>query len=143
MSRERRCPKCNGHIEPLTCENGHPVADQPPRLEGFAELVAQKVKEKLAEEFRVAEATTEARHDPDSLVTAKELARRVGMSARWVYDHSGELGVVRTGSGKRPRLRFDPARALALLAERDGETPSWSRRRSTDASCREVRPCCR
>jgi hypothetical protein len=42
------------------------------------------------------------------------------MSERWAYDHASEIGGVKAGTTKRARWRFDPARALALLAERQG-----------------------
>src|SRR5688572_23491088 len=44
------------------------------------------------------------------LLTARQVASRYGVSAEWVRDHQGELGVVRLGDGPRPRLRFDPVK---------------------------------
>jgi hypothetical protein len=43
------------------------------------------------------------------LLTAEEVAARLGVERSWVYAHARELGVVRLGDGPRPRLRFDPA----------------------------------
>jgi predicted DNA-binding transcriptional regulator AlpA len=43
---------------------------------------------------------------------ALEVARRLGVSREWVYEHAEELGATRLGSGRRPRLRF-PERGLA------------------------------
>lgn len=42
------------------------------------------------------------------LVDAAELARLLGIERSWVYTHAIELGAVRLGGGRRPRLRFDP-----------------------------------
>jgi hypothetical protein len=42
---------------------------------------------------------------------ALEVARRLGVSREWVYEHAEELGATRLGSGRRPRLRF-PERSL-------------------------------
>jgi hypothetical protein len=39
---------------------------------------------------------------------AQEVARRLGVSRDWVYEHADELGASRIGSGPRPRLRFPP-----------------------------------
>ena len=46
-------------------------------------------------------------------LNAAELARRLGVSREWVYEHADELGARRIGSGPRPRLRFPgPGRDL-------------------------------
>jgi predicted DNA-binding transcriptional regulator AlpA len=39
---------------------------------------------------------------------AQEVARRLGVSREWVYEHAEELGASRIGTGPRPRLRFPP-----------------------------------
>jgi hypothetical protein len=39
-------------------------------------------------------------------LTAGQLARRLGVTAQWVYDHQNELGAIKLGSGRKPRLRF-------------------------------------
>jgi hypothetical protein len=43
------------------------------------------------------------------LLTAGQVAARFGVDRSWVYAHAHQLGVVRLGFGRRPRLRFDPA----------------------------------
>lgn len=50
-----------------------------------------------------------------NLMTAAELARRLGVARSYVYEHAGRLGAVRLGDGKRPRLRFDPRVARQAL----------------------------
>lgn len=88
------------------------------------------------------------------LIDAAELARRIGRSREFVYDNASSLGVIRIGSGSRPRLMFrwpldhlEPARkprgprtvttkrprrarprtgAVALLPIRGGKPPAAS-----------------
>jgi hypothetical protein len=57
------------------------------------------------------------------LVDAAALARRLGMERSWVYTHAIELGAVKLGSGRKPRLRFDPQVAAQVL-RRVGEGPA-------------------
>jgi hypothetical protein len=52
---------------------------------------------------------------PEPLVDAAEIARLHGKTRWWVYQHAGELGAVRLGSGPRPRLGFSLARVAAAL----------------------------
>jgi hypothetical protein len=59
-------------------------------------------------------------HDDVSLVTARELAHRLGRTADWVRRHQGELGAVRLGSGPRPRLLFDPRVVAERVSARSG-----------------------
>lgn len=53
------------------------------------------------------------------MVDAAELARRFGIERAWVYSHAIELGVVKLGSGAKPRLRFDPEIAARMLRKAD------------------------
>lgn len=48
------------------------------------------------------------------LIDVTEVARRFGVSRDFVYSNADLLGVIRIGTGARPRLRFDPA----IVAER-------------------------
>lgn len=83
------------------------------------EAVAQRVAELIA-------ASSEPDTRPER-ITAEEVSRWWGISRRWVYDHAEELGARRMGSGRRPRLRFDPEE----VAERLGP-PAHRGRRSLD-----------
>lgn len=56
------------------------------------------------------------------LVSAAELAQMFGIERSWVYAHAIELGAVKLGEGKKPRLRFDPEVAARVL-RRVGEVP--------------------
>src|SRR5437763_5620518 len=53
----------------------------------------------------------------EPLVDAAQIARMYGKTRSWVYEHAGELGAIRLGSGARPRLGFSPARVAAQLEE--------------------------
>ena len=44
---------------------------------------------------------------PATLRTADQLAKELGVSGRYVYEHQVELGAVRVGSGSMASLRFD------------------------------------
>ncbi len=53
-----------------------------------------------------------------AFLSAGQVAARFGVDRSWVYEHAHQLGVVRLGFGRRPRLRFDPAIvAQCLLAQ--------------------------
>jgi hypothetical protein len=60
----------------------------------------------------------------EGLLSAGDVAARLGVRRGWVYDHADELGVVRLGDGPRPRLRFDPD----ALAQRVRRSRTWSGR---------------
>jgi hypothetical protein len=52
---------------------------------------------------------------------AAQLARHLGLTRAWVYQHADELGAVRIGNGPRARLRFDLPTATAALGSRGGD----------------------
>jgi hypothetical protein len=83
---------------------------------GSIEAVAQRVAE------LVAAATAEPAPRPER-ITAEEVSRWWGVSRRWVYDHAEELGARRMGSGRRPRLRFDPDEVAERLGPPDNRGP--------------------
>lgn len=85
-------------------------------LERVADLLADRVVERLAPYLKVGDAP------PEGLVDASEVARMAGRTRRWVYEHAGVLGAVPLGSGARPRLGFHPARVRDYLS-RDVGTP--------------------
>jgi hypothetical protein len=84
------------------------VGEEDHVLDRFAELLADRVAERLAP-------LLSAPGQPEGLVDAHEIARLVGRSRWWVYEHAGELGAVRLGSGPRARLGFWPARVEAYI----------------------------
>lgn len=73
------------------------------------DMLADRLADRLATHLTLATKPHEA------LVDAREIARLTGRTRWWVYDHAGELGAVRLGSGPRPRLGFFPARVLERL----------------------------
>src|SRR3954453_9750588 len=58
------------------------------------------------------------------LLTARDVAARFGVSRAWVYEHLEELGAIRLGAGKRPRLRFNARVVLERLESQDAEPAS-------------------
>lgn len=62
-----------------------------------------------------------------ALVDAARVAAYLGVSRDYVYEHAGELGARRLGSGPRARLRFD-------LAEVDRRLTSCAPGRGSEAA---------
>jgi hypothetical protein len=83
-------------------------------LDRLADLLAERLAVRLS-------GLAPARAEP--LVDAAEIARLHGKTRSWVYEHAGELGAVRLGSGQRPRLGFSPARVAAALEKVDEPAP--------------------
>ena len=86
----------------------------------YTRTLAPEVIETIAR--RVVEALRHEAPARIELVDAAELARRLGIERSWVYTHAIELGAIRLGDGRRPRLRFDPHLAIERMrarAERD------------------------
>lgn len=82
----------------------------PGQLVELADLIADR----LAEQLERPSAT-------GGLVTAGELAQRLGVDRDFVYEHAAKLGARRLGDGPKARLRFDVGeaeRAITCL-------PSW------------------
>jgi hypothetical protein len=78
-------------------------------LELLADLVAERVLERLGSPASPV----------GELVDAAEIARRFGLTASTVRGHADELGVIRLGTGPKPRMRFDPERVAAALGSDD------------------------
>ena len=87
------------------------ISPEPDGLEDLAERIAGRVAEILTGGRSLD--TTQ-----NEWLTAGQLATRLGVTAQWVYDHQNELGAIRLGSGRKPRLRFPPTRPHALNAGR-------------------------
>lgn len=88
-------------------------------LRAYAELtpqVIEQIAQRAAELIRGGEAPRA--QDPPRLLAPSELARRLGVSREWVYEHATELGAIAIGDGPKPRLRFDPQTAEAAMAAR-------------------------
>jgi hypothetical protein len=123
-----RCRRCGGPMdEPARCTNGHPQPTDP--YDRLAELLGEHINYDrlaglVAARLRrfVSDLAAQA-PEPGQLVDANTIARLIGMSPRWVYDHADELGAIRAGDGTRPRLRFGPGLVRARLEQRNGSQP--------------------
>ena len=55
----------------------------------------------------------------DRLLTVEEIAERLGMTKRWVYDNADSLPFIRRiGSGPRPRIRASESALERYMATR-------------------------
>ena len=98
-----------------------PRPSRPGRARRVAPELTSDAIEQIAQ--RVAELLEERRgFSGEGLVDAGELARQLGVTRAWVYQHASELGGVRIGSGPRARLRFDVRGAKEALGS--GRFPS-------------------
>jgi hypothetical protein len=87
-----------------------------PSLDGFdrsdesISALADQIADRLA--VRLGMQLTEGAGVPDSaqegLWTADHVAAHYDVGLRFVYRHADELGCIRLGGGRRPRIRFDP-----------------------------------
>jgi hypothetical protein len=68
------------------------------------ERIAQRVVQLLHHERQQLDGNPDAHRD---LMDAGELARHLGLTRAWVYEHAQQLGAIPVGDGPRPRLRFD------------------------------------
>ncbi len=78
------------------------------------EAIARRVSELLREEPGA------------GLIDAAEVARRFRLSRAYVYENADALGAIRIGTGKRPRLRFEPETVAERLTARSGSRGSES-----------------
>jgi hypothetical protein len=118
------------------------VTLDPERLEQLADLVAERLSQMMSAFITYTQPTSigdpmlvshhpvhaldggDTTHTPlasasqkeaPGLVNAATLARLLGTSRRYVYEHSAELGAIRLGKGEKAPLRFDPDAALAAM----------------------------
>ena len=80
------------------------------QLERLADLLAERLER------------TASAQDP--LVDARELARLMGVTRSFVYEHARDLGAIRLGPGTSPRLRFDPAVAVRAMRTKFSPEPA-------------------
>lgn len=79
------------------------------------EQLAQRIAELVAEQLRTPAPAPAAPTRSGELLTAAQLAERLEVDRSWVYDNATRLGALKLGTGRRPRLRFDPAIVAAAL----------------------------
>lgn len=82
--------------------------------------------ERLAKLIAAELASSQPAHQ---LLSADQLAARLGVSVRYVRDHATELGAIRLGTGSKKRLRFDPQHATE--ASEPVQTTAKPRRRTS------------
>ena len=97
----------------------------------LAALIADHLADRLAP--RIAELLAMGRadasnDDPTDLWGARRVAAHYDVGVSFVYQHADELGCIRLGGGRRPRLRFDP-RIVRERWHRVGEMPAIARTR--------------
>jgi hypothetical protein len=106
------------------------------------ERIAQRVVQLLHHERQQLDGGADA---PRDLMDAGELARHLGLTRAWVYEHAQQLGAIPVGDGPRPRLRFDLQTAKKALNSRqrhdetvatktDGPRPGRPRRRPASST---------
>lgn len=79
----------------------------PSVIEQISEQIAEAIVTRVVARLREADVSHRATGEM-AWLDAQEVARRLGVSREWVYEHADELGASRIGSGPRPRLRFPP-----------------------------------
>jgi hypothetical protein len=89
-------------------------------LGDLVERIARRVVELLDER----EANFQRVENFARLVDSATLARMLGVSRAYVYEHALELGGVQLGDGDRPRLRFDVEKALERWTARETRSES-------------------
>lgn len=97
--------------------------------------LADRIADRVAARLRAAPGASSGQ-----LIDAAEVARILGCARGWVYEHKAELGVVRLGGGRRPRLRFDRGRVIAVAAAQTPSEPAPEPRRASQRRARRGRP---
>ena len=114
-------------------------------VDGFDETedpiaaIADRIAERLAARLgtRLAElAHPVAPGTPEELWTARHVAAHYHVGVSFVYQHANELGCIRLGGGKCPRLRFDPVVVQARWPRVGGALPYQGRQRRRSKSRR-------
>jgi predicted DNA-binding transcriptional regulator AlpA len=77
-------------------------SEEPDQVQAIAEAVADVLAERGLVVY--AGPSSSAR-----VLKVAEVARLLGRSSAWVYEHAAELGVIRMGTGPKARIGFDLA----------------------------------
>lgn len=86
----------------------------------LAEETIDQLADRLADRLAGhAAAPARAGSQPAGLLSAAQVAAWWAVDRGWVYDHADQLGALRLGAGRRPRLRFDPDRVRRALGDPD------------------------
>ena len=114
----------------MTAVDGFDEAEDP--IAALADRIAERLAARLG--TRLAEPV--APGTSDELWTARRVAAHYHVGVSFVYQHANELGCIRLGGGKCPRLRFDPAVVQARWPRVGGALPSEGRPRRRSKSRR-------
>lgn len=101
MRRSAAVPKLPAMVSSQSVELDPAVIEE--IVNRVSDAIVTRLAEVLSDERRSAPA-----RQPMPWLDAQEVARRLGVSRDWVYEHAEELGGTRVGAGIRPRLRFPP-----------------------------------
>jgi hypothetical protein len=96
----------------------HAAAELTPHaIEQIAQRVAYLLHERQTHDHN------QARPAPPRLLDATQIARHLGVTRTWVYEHATQLGAIRLGTGSKARLRFDLDTATAAITNRQKRPP--------------------
>jgi hypothetical protein len=86
---------------------GNEAFELDPRLiDELADRLSDAIAKRVVAAFR--EGSIQPARTSVAWLDAQQVARQLGVSRDWVYEHADELGASRIGAGPRPRLRFPP-----------------------------------
>lgn len=83
----------------------------PSLVDALVDRLGDAIVERVIEAIKAEAINFGPTPEPAAWLNAREVARRLGVTREWVYEHADELGASRIGTGPRPRLRF-PAEPL-------------------------------
>ncbi len=98
----------------------------PDAVERIAQRVAQLLRQNTTGQG--AEDRAAAESPPMRLLDATQLARQLGVTRTWVYEHADELGAIRLGTGPKSRLRFNTQTVTQALREYSTQAPAPAHR---------------
>ena len=100
-------------------------------ITALADQIADRLALRLGPQLTRLAASTNPAAERE-LWSARRVAAHYGVGVSFVYQHADELGCVRLGGGRCPRLRFDPVAVQARWAQVGGALPAErpQRRRS-------------
>jgi hypothetical protein len=76
------------------------------------ERLAMRTAELLAERLKTSKPASQQLPE---FLTAAQVSAWWGLTRRWIYLHSEELGAIPVGGSKRPRLRFEAEKVIQRL----------------------------
>ncbi len=91
----------------------------PETIEQIARRVTQLLREPTEHHASEPHAGSQ---QPTGLLTATQLAHKLGVNRSWVYQNAHKLGAITLGNGPKPRLRFDPQTTTTILTANNTPT---------------------